>query len=184
MISRNISVYAILFMTANQALLLIVYQFYCCPVYYFAMVQVRTYYYLCRSDFWSNSEAENPMEKEWMFGEFLCTKSFVCNQHLNPYWPRARHQFLIPTVTWTNTQQQQQRVTSKKQGHHDLPWPPASSGLIWNFSMITLRCAMVHFLLILQLSTGRCRACLLWKGQFCSEFLCVFIWLLCRIDTH
>ena len=64
MVSCNISVYAILFMTANQALLLIVYHFYGCPVNYIVMVQICTYSYEYGSDFWSNSEAEKPTAKE------------------------------------------------------------------------------------------------------------------------
>jgi hypothetical protein len=50
--------------------------------------------------------------KELMVGVFLYAKSFVCNQHLNLYRPMARRQFLIPTVTRTNTQQQQQQTKS------------------------------------------------------------------------
>jgi len=56
MVSRNISIYTILFMTANQALLLIVYYLYGCPVNYYLMVQTNAYSYTCGSDFWSNSE--------------------------------------------------------------------------------------------------------------------------------
>ncbi len=42
---------------ANQALLLIVYRFYGCPVNYFVTVQIFSNSYTGGSDFWSNSEA-------------------------------------------------------------------------------------------------------------------------------
>jgi hypothetical protein len=109
MVSCNISVYTILFMTANQVLLLIVYHFYGCPGNFFVMVKICIYSYTCGSDFLSNSEAYKQMAREKMFEVFLYTKSFVRNQHLDR--PTARHQFLIPIFTRTNNQQQQQRAT-------------------------------------------------------------------------
>jgi hypothetical protein len=43
-----------------------------------------------------------------MVGVFLYAKSFICNQHLNLYRPTARHQFLIPTITWSNNNNKEQ----------------------------------------------------------------------------
>ena len=47
----NISVYTILFMTANQVLLLLGYHYYGNPVNYFLLVQIYTYYSTCRFNF-------------------------------------------------------------------------------------------------------------------------------------
>jgi hypothetical protein len=51
MVSHNISIYTILFKTAYQAVLLIVYHFYGCLLNYFLMVLIYTYSYICRTDF-------------------------------------------------------------------------------------------------------------------------------------
>jgi hypothetical protein len=75
MVSRNISVYTILFKTANQAVLLIKYNFYGCPVNYFWLVLIYTNSYICRSDFRSNSEdRKNQRRKKECSEYFLILK--------------------------------------------------------------------------------------------------------------
>ncbi len=52
MVSHHISGYTILFMTANQAVSLIVYHEYGCPVNYFVMIPIYTHSSVRRSNFW------------------------------------------------------------------------------------------------------------------------------------
>ncbi len=64
MVSCNISVFTILFKTAYQALLLIMYNYYGCPVNYVGMVQIYSYSFTCGSDLRSNSKAYKPTAKK------------------------------------------------------------------------------------------------------------------------
>ncbi len=80
MVSCNISVYTILFKTAYQALLLILYHYYGFPVNYLVMVQLYTYSSTCGSDSWSDSKHKHRRQKKECSEYFFNTKTQVCRR--------------------------------------------------------------------------------------------------------
>ena len=126
MVSCNISVYTILFMTPIRLYCLL------CTilwlpskkncngpnVFLFLHMWIR---------FLEQLRSLKTNNKRMNVQSILYAKSFVCNQHLNSYRPTVRHQFLIPPSLKQASNNNNNKEQPKNERHHDLPWPLAPS---------------------------------------------------------
>ena len=126
MVSCNISVYTILFMTPIRLYCLL------CTilwlpskkncngpnVFLFLHMWIR---------FLEQLRSLKTNDERMNVQRILYTKSFVCNQYLNSYRPTVRHQFLIPPSLKQASNNNNNKEQPKNERHHDLPWPLAPS---------------------------------------------------------